>query len=255
MIIVTGASGTLGRPLTRALRAAGADVRGLSRGAREPADGMAWARGDLATGEGVRAALEGAETIVHCASDPRHPKSDLPAARNLIEAAREQGAPHLVYVSIVGVDRIPYRYYTIKHTVERMIEKSGLPYTILRATQFHSLPAAVLDYLSRAPGVMPLPTGLRCQPVEVAEVADRLAGFALGAGPARRADDMGGPEVLTLEEMARTYLLARGRRRTRLPLPVPGRAMRGFRAGLHLAPGGATGRRTWQEFLDASFPR
>ncbi|MFB4312267.1 SDR family oxidoreductase [Actinomadura sp. GTD37] len=251
MILVTGATGTLGGPVVQRLREAGADVHGLSRREREPEPGLTWHKGDLWTGDGVDAAVEGAETIVHCASDPLHPKRDLPAARRLVEAARRQGAPHLVYISIVGVDRIPYGYYRTKHAVERLVEDSGLPYTILRATQFHTLPNAVFDILTKVPGVVAVPRGLRDQPIDAAEVAARLADLALAAGPARRVADMGGPEVLTVEEMLRDYLAARGLRRpVRVPLPLPGKAGRGFRDGHHLTPDHAVGKRTWRQFLE-----
>src|SRR4051812_25090264 len=104
MIIVTGASGTLGTPLTRRLAAAdGADVHALSRRSRTPENGVTWHQADLKTGGGLGEALAGADTIVHCASDWRHYKDDLTAARNLVDAAWKQGAPHLVYISIVGV--------------------------------------------------------------------------------------------------------------------------------------------------------
>ncbi|HEY8480730.1 MAG TPA: SDR family oxidoreductase [Spirillospora sp.] len=251
MILVTGASGTLGRPLTRLLVERGADVHGLSRRAREPAGGVTWHRGDLFTGEGVDAALAGVETIVHCASDPFHHKRDLTAAERLIAAARRQGAPHLIYISIVGVDKIPYSYYRTKHAVERLIEGSGLPYTILRTTQFHTLPEMILNVLTKIPGVIALPKGLRDQPIDVEEVAERLAELALAAGPAGRVDDMGGPEVLSAEEMAEDYLRARGLRRpVRVPLPLLGKTGRGFREGHHLTPGNAVGKRTWRQYLD-----
>lgn len=250
MILVTGASGTLGTPVTRLLVEAGADVHALSRRARAPQAGVTWHKGDLWTGEGVDAALAGVETIVHCASDPFHTRRDLPAARRLVEAARRQGAPHLVYISIVGVDKIPYGYYKTKFAVERLIEDSGLPYTILRTTQFHTLPDMVFNVLTKVPGVVFQPRGLRDQPIDVEEVAERLAGLALGAGPARRVDDMGGPEVLTFEEMMRDYLKARGLRRpVRVPVPLPGSAARGFREGHHLTPEHAVGKRTWRQFL------
>ncbi|TDD82971.1 SDR family oxidoreductase [Actinomadura darangshiensis] len=256
MILVTGASGTLGTPVTRRLAEAKADVHGLSRRAREPEAGVTWHKGDLWAGEGVDEALGGVETIVHCASDPLHPKRDLPAARKLVEAARRQGAPHLVYISIVGVDKIPYGYYKAKFAVEKLIEDSGLPYTILRATQFHTLPAAVFNVLTKVPGVTGLPKGLRDQPIDAGEVAERLAGLALGAGPARRVDDMGGPEILTAEEMMRDYLKARGLRRpVRLPIPLPGGAARGFREGHHLTPEHAVGKRTWRQFLAETHTR
>ncbi|WP_433478920.1 SDR family oxidoreductase [Spirillospora sp. CA-142024] len=251
MILVTGASGTLGRPLTRLLAESGADVHGLSRRARAPQDGVTWHKGDLSTGEGIDAALDGVETIVHCASDAFRAKRDLPAAERLIEAARGQGAPHLIYISIVGVDKIPYRYYRTKYAVEKLIEDSGLPYTILRATQFHTLPDTVFDMLTKIPGVMALPKGLRDQPIDVGEVAERLAELALAAGPARRVEDMGGPEVLSAEEMMRDYLKARGLRRpVRVPIPLPGAAARGFREGHHLTPDHVAGKRTWRQFLD-----
>lgn len=256
MILVTGASGTLGRPLSRLLAERGADVHGLSRRAREPEEGITWRKGDLFTGEGVDAAAEGAETIVHCASDPFRSKRDVPAAERLIDAARRQGAPHLIYISIVGVDKIPYGYYQRKLAVERLIEASGLPCTILRTTQFHTLPDMALNVLTKVPGVVALPRGLRDQPIDVGEVAERLADLALAGGPAGRVDDMGGPEVLTVEEMARAYLEARGLRRpVRIPLPLPGATGRGFREGHHLAPGHAVGKRTWQQFLNDRYPR
>ncbi|MFA1544560.1 SDR family oxidoreductase [Actinomadura monticuli] len=250
MILVTGATGTLGGPVVRLLREAGADVHGLSRRERDPEPGLTWHKGDLYTGEGVDAAVGGVETIVHCASDPFHSKRDLPAARRLVEAARRQGAPHLIYISIVGVDKIPYGYYQTKFAVERHIENSGLPYTILRATQFHTLPDTVFSVLTKVPGVVAVPKGLRDQPIDAAEVAARLTELALAAGPARRVDDMGGPEVLTVEDMLRDYLEARGLRRpVRVPLPLPGKAGRGFREGHHLAPAHAVGARTWRQFL------
>ncbi|QKW35785.1 SDR family oxidoreductase [Actinomadura sp. NAK00032] len=256
MILVTGASGTLGRVVARRLAEAGADVHGLSRRERAAEPGMTWHKGDLWKGEGVAAAVAGAETIVHCASDPFHPKRDLPAARRLVEAARGEGAPHLVYISIVGVDKIPYGYYRTKHAVERLLEGSGLPYTILRATQFHTLPDAVFNVLTKIPGVAVVPRGLRDQPVDVAEVAGRLADLALAAGPARRVEDMGGPEVLTVEEMLGDYLAARGLRRPlTVPLPLPGKVGRGFREGHHLVPGHADGTRTWKQFLEEAHAR
>lgn len=256
MILVTGATGTLGSPLVRRLREAGADVHGLSRRDRDPEPGMTWHKGDLYTGEGVDAACAGAETIVHCASDPFHAKRDLPAARRLVEAARGQGAPHLIYISIVGVDKIPYSYYRTKYAVERLIEDSGLPYSILRTTQFHTLPDMVFNVLTKVPGVAAVPKALRDQPIDVEEVAERLAQLALAAGPARRVDDMGGPEVLTAEDMLRDYLEVRGLRRpVRVPLPLPGKAGRGFREGHHLAPDHAVGKRTWRQYLEETHGR
>ncbi len=169
-ILVTGGTGKLGRPLVARLREGGQDVRVLSR--RDPHHPV-----DLRKGQGLDAALAGVGTVVHCASSPTG--GDAEAAGNLLAAAGRAGVEHLVYISIVGVDQIPYPYYRVKHQVERMVEESGIGWTVLRATQFHDLVRSVLRALGRPP-VMVLPKGLKDQPVAVEEVAGRLAELALG---------------------------------------------------------------------------
>ncbi|TLS39757.1 NAD-dependent epimerase/dehydratase family protein [Streptomyces montanus] len=241
-ILVTGGTGTLGRPVTERLRADGHDMRVLSRHSEEyPVD--------LREGTGLDAAVAGVDTIVHCATSPRG--GDERAARQLIEAARRAGVAHLVYISIVGVDRVPLGYYKTKLAVEKLIEESGLGWTVLRTTQFHDLLAQVFQVLARLP-VMLLPAGVSDQPVEVTEVADRLAGLAAGA-PAGRVADMGGPDVRTFAELGRAYLRASGRRRAIVNVPLPGGTVRGMRAGGHLTPGQAVGKVTFEEYLAALF--
>ncbi|MFF8833059.1 SDR family oxidoreductase [Streptomyces sp. NPDC015131] len=242
-ILVTGGTGTLGRHVTELLRGGGHEVRVLSR--RTPPYAVDLREG----GPGLDAALAGADTVVHCASTPRG--GDERAAENLIAAARRAGTAHLVYISIVGVDRVPFPYYRAKLAVERLVEESGLGWTVLRATQFHDLLVMLFQALAKPP-VMPLPAGVRDQPVEVTEVAARLAGLAGGA-PAGRVADLGGPEVRTLRELADAYLRASGRRRRVVSVPLAGRSYRAFRAGGHLAPEHAVGRGTFEEFLQRRF--
>ncbi|KND26688.1 SDR family oxidoreductase [Streptomyces acidiscabies] len=238
-ILVTGGTGTLGRPVVERLRAGGHEVRVLSR--RGPGYAV-----DLSVGgSGLRTALAGVDTVVHCASSPRG--GDEKAARNLIGAVREAGVGHLVFISIVGVDRVPLGYYRSKLAVERLVEESGVGWTVLRATQFHDLVAQVLGTLAKSP-VLPVPAGVSDQPVEVTEVAERLAELALGE-PQGRVPDMGGPEVRTFDSLARSYLKARGRRRRLVRVPLWGAAYGAFRAGGHLTPGNAVGKRTFEEYL------
>jgi uncharacterized protein YbjT (DUF2867 family) len=253
-ILVTGGTGTLGRALTRRLLDSGRHVRLLSRQPR-PADAdlaLNWVVADLTTGAGLESALRGAGTVIHCASDGRTPGADLEAANRLLAAAAGAhggpgGGPHLVYVSIVGVDRVPLRYYREKLAVEQLIERSGLPWTVLRATQFHQLLLSMLERLARLP-VMPVPAGTSFQPVDVAEVAAQLVRLASGP-PVGRAPDLGGPQVRATTDLARSYLRSRGRRRAVLPVRLPGRIARAYRAGGHLAPGHRAGGRTWDQFL------
>lgn len=240
-ILVTGGTGTLGRLVTERLRAGGHEVRVLSRHAQPYAVDL------RAGGAGLDAAVADVETVVHCASTPRG--GDEQAAAHLIGAARRAGVGHLVYISIVGVDRVPFGYYRTKLAVESQIERSGLGWTVLRTTQFHDLLVQVLGALSRPP-VLLLPAGARAQPIEVAEVTDRLAELAVGA-PAGRVEDMGGPEVRSLESLARAYLKATGRRRAVVNVPLAGKAYRGFRAGGHLTPERAVGKGTFEDYLAA----
>ncbi|MFI0239576.1 SDR family oxidoreductase [Streptomyces sp. NPDC016845] len=238
-ILVTGGTGTLGRLVTERLREGGHEVRVLSRKAEPYAVDL------REGGPALDRAVEGVEAVVHCASTPRG--GDERAARNLIGAARRAGVPHLVYISIVGVDRVPLGYYKAKHAVERLVEGSGLGWTVLRATQFHELVQQMLSTFARSP-VMVLPAGVADQPIEVAEVADRLAGLAVRP-PAGRVPDMGGPEVRTFPDLARAYLRATGRRRAVVSVPLAGKTYRAFRSGGHLAPEQAVGKGTFEEYL------
>ncbi|MFF6786752.1 NAD(P)H-binding protein [Streptomyces sp. NPDC012510] len=242
-ILVTGGTGVLGRLVTERLRADGHDVRVLSRHSEPYAVDL------VVGGAGLESAVAGVDTIVHCMTSPRG--GDERATENLIAAARRAGVAHLVHISIVGVDRVPLRYYRSKLAVERMVEESGLGWTILRATQFHDLLVLVFQVLSKSP-VMLVPAGIGDQPIAAGEVADRLAELAAGA-PAGRVEDMGGPEILPLPELARAYLAATGRRRPLLNVPLFGAAYRGFRAGGHLTPERAVGTRTFENHLAERF--
>ncbi|MGW7088110.1 SDR family oxidoreductase [Streptomyces sp. NPDC054871] len=242
-ILVTGGTGTLGRPLAEKLRAAGHEVRVLSRRSQPYAVDL------REGGPGLDAAVAGTDVVVHCATTQRG--GDEKSAAHLVEAARRARVPHLVYISIVGVDRVPLGYYRSKLAVEKLVEESGIGWTVLRTTQFHDLVARILQTSAKLP-VMLLPAGVSDQPIEVTEVADRLAELAL-APPAGRVDDMGGPAVHTFTELARAYLRASGKRRPLVPVRLAGNAYRGMREGGHLAPRQAVGTGTFEDFLAARF--
>jgi uncharacterized protein YbjT (DUF2867 family) len=252
-ILVTGGTGTLGRQVAARLREADGKVVVLSRRAHEAAAGLEYVIGDLATGEGIDAAVAGAEIIVHCAGSS---KGDEDKARTLVRAASRAGAPHLVYISVVGADRIPvvsgadramFGYFASKLAAERLVADSGLPWTTLRATQFHDLVLMVAQQMAKLP-VIPVPAGVRFQPVDSGEVAARLVELALGA-PAGLVPDMAGPRVYRMADLLRGYLRARRRRRLMVPVWLPGKAARAVRAGANLAPDRAVGHRTWEDFL------
>lgn len=244
-VLLTGATGTLGRQLEPRLLAAGYQVGALSRrGPVSEAGGAEWLVGDLRAGTGLDAAVAGAEVILHCASAQR---GDVTAARHLLAAAERARSPHVVYISIVGVDRVPLGYYKAKLAVERLLAGSGLPFTILRATQFHDLVLTMFSAQRRLP-VLLVPARTDVQPVDAGEVAVRLTELA-GAPPAGRVPDLGGPEILDGVDLAHRYLTAVGRHRRVLGVRVPGKTGRAYRDGGHLAPEHADGRITFDQFV------
>lgn len=242
LALVTGGTGTLGRHLVARLRGTGHEVRVLSRRAGDGAY-----VGDLATGVGIGAAATGVDVVVHAASDTRRlGRSDLEQTRNLLRACSE--VDHLVYVSIVGVDAIPLGYYRRKVVCEHEIGRAGLPFTIVGATQFHEPIAMILRGVERLP-VAPLPLDFRFQPVAAADVADRVCD-AVTAGTARALVQFGGPEVLTLAEMAQAWRTAHAGSRAALwRLPIPGRVAAAFRKGLNTCPEEAVGTQRWANFV------
>jgi uncharacterized protein YbjT (DUF2867 family) len=246
-ILVTGGTGTLGQQVVSRLQEASREVRVLSRRRRGSQDGPAFVTGDLATGEGLLAAVQGAGTIVHCASNR---KGDAEATRNLVRAAAQTGTGHLVYISIVGVDRFPRGYFKSKLEAEGVIAGSGLPWTILRATQFYELIFKGAVRLAKLP-VIPVPAGFVVQPVDSGEVATRLTELTLGKAGGR-VPDMAGPQILSFADLIRTYLQVSGRRpRPVVPIWTPG--IGPIRAGAMYPQQGTEatlGHRTWPEFLD-----
>ncbi len=243
--LVTGGTGSLGRRVVDRLRDAGREVRVISRSGRPGT-----VRGDLLTGEGLEQAAEGVGTVVHCASSPRKTRQiDVEGTDRLLRAAARAGVSHFVFISIVGVDRNPYfPYYRMKLEVERIIERSPVPWTILRATQFHEFVLRIIKFLDRLP-VMMMPKGFLLQPIDIGEVADRLVELALSE-PVGRAPDIGGPEVRTAAELARAYFKAAGRSRRVVEVPLPGKMARAWREGAQLCPDQRYGRIRWEEFLN-----
>src|SRR5829696_6585705 len=217
-ILVTGATGTLGRKLVGAATAAGHNVRAMSRRSHVGYTGVHWSQGDLLANTGVDAAVDGMDVIVHCATQATGDK-DVTSTQNLITAAKRAGVAHIIYVSIVGIDRIPLPYYQTKLRVERTLDASGVGHTVLRATQFHELIKMSFSIQRFSPMLWTL-RGVRFQPIDTHDVATRLIEL-IDAEPAGRVADIGGPTAHTHAELARMYLAARGSSRPVAEVPVP----------------------------------
>jgi len=256
LILVTGGTGGLGRRVVPRLREAGREVRVLSRHAHDSTPGIEYVLGDLARDQGVEAAVEGAQVVVHCAASGKIGE-DTAQIRNLVRAAERAGVQHLLNISVVGADRIPvvsgvdralFAYFASQLAVERTVAESALPWTNLRATQFYDgFILLMVQGMAKLP-VIPVPSGFRFQPVDAGEVAARLVELTLGT-PSGQAPDIAGPRVYSAAELLRGYLKAVRKRRLLVPISMPGGAARAIRAGANLAPDRAVGRRTWEEFL------
>jgi uncharacterized protein YbjT (DUF2867 family) len=244
-VLVTGGTGRLGKRLTAPLQAAGHSVKQMSRRGAGPGG----VRGDLTTGRDLTMALAGAEAVIHAATDPRGDpwQVDVAGTRRLVEAVDRSRLRHLVYVSIVGVDRIPYGYYRAKFAAEQVLLASGLPVTLLRVTQFHDFVEFLLDTARRGP-VLPVPMGWRVQPVDVGEVAAHVVDV-VGRPPAGAAVEYGGPEDLSAADLARAWVAARAPGTHVVATPVPGKLGAAFRDGAALPTSGERGHRTWAEHL------
>ncbi|GAA4932670.1 SDR family oxidoreductase [Streptomyces coeruleoprunus] len=262
-VLVTGGTGHLGRDLVGLLKPA-YQVRVLAR-SRGTDPEVEWVRGDLATGAGIPEAMSGVRTVVHAATwSPAArrgyvlptdllrspPDVDVDGTRRLLDEAARAGVDHFAYVSIVGVDRSRLPYLRLKHRAEELVRTGQVPWSVLRATQFHWLTDRMLGRAARLP-VVPLPTAVEAQPVDTADFAAYVA-RRVADGPGGRCDDFGGPEVLTLSDLLAQWQRIRSRRVRTLNVPSPAPVRR---AAHHLTcPTGRRGHITWATWLHSHTP-
>jgi uncharacterized protein YbjT (DUF2867 family) len=236
-VAVAGGTGTFGSLAAQELARGGHQVRVLSRHPPSGAAAAGHRRVDLATGEGLPAALTGVDVVVDACNVMRSRRAMdtvmVGGARRLRRAEAEMGVAHHVLISIVGIDRVPLPYYRVKLEQERALAESPVPAGVLRSTQFHQLVDRIFAASSRF-GVVPSGQFL-LQPVDPLEVARTLvASLAEGAWVGRR--EIAGPEVLSLTALARAWLGARGSGRLLVPVPFVGKAGRALRDGGLTAP-------------------
>lgn len=206
---------------------------------------------DLSSGKGLVTAVEGVQAIVHAASDPKRSDSvDVEGTRLLLDVARRARVGHFLYISIVGIDTIPLGYYRAKRRAEELVETSTMPYSILRATQFHDFVDAQLSKAANlVPWVMPLPSSFHVQSVDVHDAASRIV-RSLADGPTQRLRDFGGPDTMLLADAAALWKQARGVTKRIISIPIPGGTAAGFRAGGNVAWNGDLGTTRWTDWLE-----
>lgn len=251
-IVVTGSSGSLGGAVIAKAVAAGHEVVATSRRApRSLPAGVVHRAADVTTGEGLAAALAGATAVIDATNAFQRAREVLVGGtRRVLEAARTAGVRHFIGVSIVGIDDAPFDYYRVKVDQEQVIALGLVPWTLVRATQFHDL----LGRMSGGRlGVVVAPRGARVQPIDVREVAAALVA-ASGGQPTGRLPDMGGPQVLDWPTAVRAWKRAARLRRWVVAMPVPGARGRFLRGGGLCCPDRAVGTVTFAAWLREHYP-
>jgi uncharacterized protein YbjT (DUF2867 family) len=215
-------------------------VQALARNGHEPVV-LSRSRGvDVTTGSGLDQALTGVGAVVDVTNVSAFTRRASVAffddgTRHLLDAGERAGVRHHVALSIVGVDRVDSGYYAGKRRQEELVRSGPLPWTVLRATQFHEFAGQLL---ARVRGPLGLVPRMRVQPVAAAEVGARLAALAT-APPGGLAPELAGPEVHELVDLARRVAARTGRRRWVVAVRVPGSAGRAMAAGALLPTGAA----------------
>lgn len=243
-IAVAGGTGTVGTHVVAVLRERGHEPMVLAR-----ATGV-----DLRTGSGLAAALEGVEAVIDVSGTSARAAADSIAffsstTATLLAAEAEAGISHHVALSIVGMERSPNPYYAGKLAQEALIEQSSVPWTILRATQFHEFARQMFEGAKLGP--LHLAPRMRTRPVAAREVGVHLVELAL-APPSGRATELAGPHVEELVDMVRAYARAIDSRAWIPAVPVPGDRGHVMRDG-SLLPEGAPilGEQSFTEWLAA----
>src|SRR6267378_1750974 len=253
-VLVTGGTGTLGRQVVRLLRSTGHRARILSRHPRGHVDAV---QGDLVSGAGLIKALSGMDAIIHAASATTQPTrlraTDVVGTRRLLAMGREEHVRHVVFISVVGIDGVAYPYYRAKLAAEAVVEENIIPWSILRATQFHSLMETFSAAFSKPPMFALVPFAWQFQPVDPSEVAARLIEI-VKQEPAGRLPDFGGPEVRDFKGIAESWLKSRKLSKRLINLPLPLKFSRQFAAGRLLCPNHKDGKITFEQYLAEKYP-
>lgn len=202
-IVVIGGSGLIGSKLVSNLRAGGHEVVAAS-----PSSGV-----NAVTGEGLSKALQGAQVVVDVANSPSFEDKAVmeffeSSGRNLQQAEAAAGVGHHVALSVVGTERLlASGYFRAKMAQEKLIKESGIPYTIVRATQFFEFVGAIAQSAATDAQTLRLPSALM-QPIVSDDVAAALADVAV-AKPLNSTIELAGPDPIRMDELVREFLVAR----------------------------------------------
>ncbi len=249
-VLVTGGRGMLGREVVALLSARQMKVDVLSS-RPEPIKGVGLIHASLNDKAALQRVVGGYEFVIHCASNPINPQeADVAGTHNLLEAINPSVLKHLIYVSIIGVDKSDHAYYQAKYSAEKLIAKKPIGFSILRTTQFYDfIYWMFIQSATRNERVFRIPFGMKFQGIALKEVAARMAEM-VNEKPTQSVELMGGPEVLDFKSMAELYLQLSASAAIIEEDNGKNDLVKLFRSGVHLSPAHARGTVTWKKFLE-----
>ncbi|MRX74342.1 NAD(P)H-binding protein [Bacillus lacus] len=248
-VLITGSTGKLGSTLLNQLKGSEYDIKITSRRKPEGIGNLEWVYSDLSSGEGLEAAVKDVDVIIHAATSPVKNSKRVEVSGFKEFLGKMKHIKHLIYPSIVGIDEIPFTYYKQKHEAEELLRNCSIPHTIVRATQFHHF----VDNLFLSKPLLKryiVPENLQFQSVDVSDFASHLIGL-MEKEPQERAEDFGGPDIMTLTEMAKLKIEINHETNKVLSISLPGKLHKSISEGKNTNFNRKMGKITFREYLSS----
>ena len=246
-ILITGSTGMLGTALLNQFTSLNYDVKLTSRRKPETTGHFEWVYSDLLTGDGLEEALKDVEVVIHAATSPLKNSRLIDVSGLERFLTKLEHIKHFIYPSIVGIEDIPLKYYKVKFEAEDLLKNSSIPYTIVRATPFHDF----VDHLLLSKPLFKryiIPGSIKFQSVYVGDFANHLIGL-IEKGPQGRTDDFGGPEIMSLREMANLKINVNNEPNKIVSISLPGKLYKSLLNGKNTNNMRQIGRVTFEEYL------
>ncbi|CAF2643448.1 unnamed protein product [Rotaria sp. Silwood2] len=264
-ILVTGGNGVLGQAVSKLFLSNNTNFLIASRNQKAKTYdnnnaashlNLKWNYMDLSKKEGLNKSVNNdIDTILHLASihiqkiDGQ--PGDIILTKNLLDSIQEKNIKHFVYISIVGIDKIPFSYYKAKLECEHLIKASGIPYTILRATQFHDFVDFVASKLLKFP-ITIVPKSFKVQPIQVEAVAMELDKI-IKESPLNSTYNIGGKKIYNMKEIMDSLLKIRHENKLILNMPAISNVIKGFIKGYNTCGNISLNSNTWEEYLSKKY--
>lgn len=245
--MVTGSTGHLGSALLNQLTNSDYKVKVTSRRKPDSTDKFEWVYSDFLSGEGLEEAVKDVEVIIHAATSPQKNSKMIDVTGFGKFLSKLQHIKHFIYPSIVGIEDVPLKYYRHKLEAEELLKNSSIPFTIVRATQFHSFVESLL--ISK-----PLfnryfvPRNIKFQSVDKGEFSNHLIDL-INKDPQGRIDDFGGPSIMTLKEMAELKIKINNETNKVVSIPLTGKLYNSLLDGKNTNINQKIGKITFEEYL------